>query len=306
MSMNDRRISVILPAHNEAGNIEVLLQKVDQAFKALGVDGEAILIDDGSTDGTADVISQARYPFVNLVKHPENQGLTMALKSGFKAATGDVFVFLPTDLQSDPAEDIPKLVAAIDQGADMVVGWRQGRKEFKRWGSKVYNFMSKWLFGVKVHDQNWIKAMRAEVVRDMHFRSDWHRFLVAIAESRGYKVVEVKTNWYERTYGKSHYGLGRISNALFDMMVLKVQMLYLDHPIRFFGGLGLVSMAASLVLLLVYMILSGAASQIFLQRLFIIDVLLFFGGALLLMMGLLVEILITHIDKILAAKNKGE
>ena len=298
-------ISVILPAHNEAGNIPVLLDKVAIAFEMLGVvDGEAIVIDDGSSDGTGQAVRdcQEKHAFVKLISHPRNQGLTRALVSGFAAATGDIFVFLPTDLQSDPEEDIPKLLGGLDNGYDMVVGWRQGRREFKKWGSKVYNLLSFLLFGVRLHDQNWIKAMRREVVHNIDFRSDWHRFLAAIAVARGYKVGEVKTNWYERTYGSTHYGTGRIINALFDMIVLKVQLLYLDNPIRFFGGLGLVCIGMGLVLTLFYLLISSGDNLLLLQRLFILIVLLFFGGALLLTMGILVEILVTHIGRIVAAR----
>lgn len=297
-------ISVILPAHNEAGNIPVLLDKVAAAFKILGIDdGEAVIIDDGSTDGTGQAVldCQTKHPFVKLISHHRNLGLTCALASGFAVATGAVFVFLPTDLQSDPEEDIPKLMGGLDNGNDMVVGWRQGRREFKKWGSKLYNLVSFLLFGVRLHDQNWIKAMRREVVQNIDFRSDWHRFLAAIAVARGYKIGEVKTNWYERTYGRTHYGPGRIINALFDMIVLKVQLLYLDNPIRFFGGMGLGCIGLGFLLTLAYFFVPNV-DTLLLQRLFILIVLLFFGGALLLTMGILVEILVTHIGRMVSAR----
>lgn len=303
-----RFVSVILPAHNEAGNIPTLLAKVARAFEAHGIEGEAVVIDDGSTDGTGAAVEACRetFPFVQLIVHPRNLGLTRALASGFRAAKGDIFVFLPSDLQSDPEEDIPKLLAGFEDGSDMVAGWRQGRREFKKWGSKLYNLVSFLLFGVRLHDQNWIKAMRREVVQNIDFRSDWHRYLAAIAVARGYKVGEVKTNWYERRYGRSHYGPGRVVNALFDMMVLKVQLLYLDNPMRFFGGLGLASLGLGALLTLVYFLLPSTDNVLVHQRLFILIVLLFFGGALLLAMGILVEILVTHIGRIVSQRGDDE
>ncbi|MBN2125907.1 MAG: glycosyltransferase family 2 protein, partial [Deltaproteobacteria bacterium] len=234
------KVSVILPAYNEEGNISVLAEKVARAFSVNHIDGEAILIDDGSVDGTGEKAEECarRYDFFRVYHHKKNLGLTKALSNGFRRAAGDIVVFLPSDLQSDPEEDIPKLVEGIRRGADVVVGWRQGRKEFKKFGSKLYNWISKVLFGVTVHDQNWIKAFRKDFIHDLILRSDWHRFLIAIAVHKGCRVEEVKTNWYPRTYGSTKYGFMRIPVSILDMLVLKIEMMFIENPMRFFGTVG--------------------------------------------------------------------
>jgi len=299
-----KAVSVILPAYNEAGNIRTLVAKVGKAFEQCRLDGEAVLIDDGSTDGTGDIARECRkeHSFLRVYAHRRNLGLTRALATGFKRAKGDVIIFLCADLQSDPEEDIPKLLEGFKDGADVVVGWRQDRQESKKWGSKVYNYLSKVLFDVHVHDQNWIKAFRRNCAKNMVLRSDWHRFIVAIAVAEGYKVAEVKTNWYPRTYGQSKFGYRRIINAFLDMIVLKLQMLFYDSPIRFFGGAGLVSLLGgaligllpSLMKFLGHLPLTEPARL----RLFFVSSLMILLGAGMLGMGILGEFLLTRMDQL--------
>ena len=144
-------------------------------------------MDDGSTDGTgaiADALA-ASYPFLRVIHHRRNQGLTAALRTGFAAVRGDLILFLPADLESDPEIDIPMLLGKLDEGYDVVAGWRQGRKEGKVFASGIYNTVSRWLFGLNIHDMNWIKGFRREVIETLPpLRSDWHRFLLHIAATR--------------------------------------------------------------------------------------------------------------------------
>jgi len=304
-----RKVSVILPAYNEAGNIMLLVDKVARAFDQNGIDGEAILIDDGSTDGTGDVAREAqkRHPFLRICTHRRNLGLTKALSTGFKAATGDIIIFLCADLQSDPEEDIPKLLAGFEDGSDVVVGWRQNRQESKKWGSRVYNWVAEVLFDVHVHDQNWIKAFRRDCAKNLSLRSDWHRFIVAIAVAAGYKVNEVQTNWYPRTYGESKYGYSRILIAFLDMIVLKIQMKFLDSPIRFFGGTGILFLVAGLAISAVLFVLKDVVGVVLADtvriKYFLVSILLILLGAGSLALGILGEFLVSHIDRIM---NTGE
>ncbi len=234
-------ISVVLPARNEEGNIPLVVDKCAAAFDAMGRAGEVIIVDDGSTDGTRNAANAAaeKHRHVKVLSHRKNRGLTEALKTGFDAAEGDVIVFLCADLQSDPEEDIPKLVAEIDAGADVVLGWRQGRREMKLLVSKVYHWLSRLLFGITVHDMNWIKALRREVVEDLHLRSDWHRYIAVLAAHEGYKIAEVKTEYHPRQHGRSKFGTTRILRGFLDLLVVKFELSFGDRPMFFFGGVGL-------------------------------------------------------------------
>lgn len=251
MDKNIINISVILPAYNEQGNIVAVIEKSRKAILSLGQSGQIIVIDDGSTDNTAAEVSKlvSTYPEVTLLRHRTNKGLTEALITGFKHARGEIVVFLCSDLQSNPEEDIPKLVNEIRTGSDVAVGWRQGRKEGKVFLSKVYNFVCKKLFDLPLHDMNWIKAFRREVIEDIELKSDWHRFILMLAAHKGYKISEVKTNWYPRKKGRSKFGFSRISTSFFDVMAIKFLLIFMDKPIRFFGFWGALLMAIGFLLL---------------------------------------------------------
>ena len=235
------RVSVVLPAKNEEQNIPLVIAKCAAAFEANGLVGEVVIVDDGSTDGTlaaaeAAAVEHAR---VKVLSHRKNRGLTEALKTGFAAAEGDVIVFLCADLQSDPEEDIPKLLAAIEAGSDVALGWRQGRREMKLVVSKLYHWLSRLLFGIKAHDMNWIKALRREVVEDLELRSDWHRYIAVLAQHEGYKVAEVPTNYYPRQHGRSKFGTARILRGFFDLIVVKFELSFSERPMFLFGTAGL-------------------------------------------------------------------
>jgi len=243
------QISVFIPARNEAGNITPLFDKIAQAFTALNVSGEIVCVDDGSTDATWDEAHAcaARYPFVCLLRHRKSLGLTEAMRTGFRHCRGEVVIFLPADLESDPSEDIPKLYAKINEGFDVVAGWRQGRRDGKVFASAIANVVSRRLFGLTVHDMNWIKAFRREVVESIHLRSDWHRYILILAAAQGFTIGEVQVNYYPRTKGKSHYGLGRLPVSFLDVLVVKFLIMFSRKPMLFFGGIGLAIVGASLV-----------------------------------------------------------
>jgi glycosyltransferase involved in cell wall biosynthesis len=244
-------ISVFLPARNEAGNIAPLFDKIARAFAALNVAGEIIFVDDGSTDATwaeASAAAQGHAKrFARLFRHRKSLGLTEAMRTGFRHCRGEVVIFLPSDLESDPEEDIPKLFAKINEGYDVVAGWRQGRHDGKVFASTIANIVSRRLFGLTVHDMNWIKAFRREVLETIHLRSDWHRYILILAAAEGYSIGEVQVNYYPRTKGKSHYGLGRIPVSFLDILVVKFLLTFSRKPMLFFGGIGLGIVATSLI-----------------------------------------------------------
>lgn len=231
-------ISVIVPAYNEEGNIAEFCRQFDQMRRQVNHPYELILIDDGSNDGTWKVIQEqaAKYEFIRCAQHPVNRGLTEALQTGFANSSGEIYVFYPADLQYLP-EDIPALVQPILDGADVVAGWKQGKYR-KRFVSGIYNYLSRRIFNLKIHDQNSVKAFRAEVTRDMFLRRDWHRYLVVLAADRGYKIAEVKIPLYERRWGKSKFSIWRIPVGVLDMIAVKTQLTLLKKPLLFFGFTG--------------------------------------------------------------------
>jgi glycosyltransferase involved in cell wall biosynthesis len=296
-------VSVLIPAHNEAGNIPALLDKVAAAFAGPTMASRAcelVLVDDGSTDGTGDLTASlaGQYPFLRLVRHRRNRGLTAALRTGFRTVRGEVIVFLPADLESDPEEDIPKLLAKLEEGYDVVAGWRQGRDDGKVFASGIYNRVSERLFDVHVHDMNWIKAFRREVIESLPpLRSDWHRFLLQIAAHQGFRIGETPTTWYRRRAGRSKYGLGRIPVSFLDVLVVWFLLTFSQAPMRFFGGMGLALLVVAGVTyagLAAYYIL--AQTQI--RPVFIAASVLGLAGLLLFLIGFIAELIVSQSEQI--------
>ncbi|UCG60927.1 MAG: glycosyltransferase family 2 protein [Candidatus Zixiibacteriota bacterium] len=231
-------VSTVIPALNEEGNIEELCQLYDEMAKAAPFKTELVFVDDGSTDDTLEKIKQAaeKYDFIRYASHQRNRGLTEALQTGFAIARGDVYVFYPADLQYLP-EDIPRLVEPIAEGADLSTGWKQGR--YRKWFvSGIYNWISRKIFGLKVHDLNAVKAFRKEIVRHIFLRRDWHRYLVVLAANEGFKVEEVPVRLYERRWGTTKFSVWRIPIGVLDMLAVKFQITFLKKPLLFFGLIG--------------------------------------------------------------------
>lgn len=294
-------ISVLIPAHNEAENVHELVAHTAQAFAGLGVAGELVLVDDGSSDGTAERASelQNEYPWLRLIRHRRNRGLTAALRSGFRAAQGEYILFLPADLESDPAEDVPKLYHKLLEGYDVVSGWRQGRDDGKQLASGIYNAVSRRLFDVRVHDANWIKGFRREVIAELPpLRSDWHRFLLHIAADQGFRVGETPTNWYPRKAGRSHFGFSRIPISLLDVVVIRFLLTFSSRPMRFFGGLGLAAFAISGLTTLFLAYLWFFQEQTQKRPVFWAALFLALAGLLFFLVGFLAELIVAQGDRL--------
>lgn len=296
---NKWRVSVLIPAYNEEGNVTPVIEKVAKAFEARDLDGEVVFVDDGSTDGTSDEAAActARYPFVKVVSHRRNLGLTEALRTGFRHVSGDVILLLPGDLESDPEEDIPKLLDKMAEGYDVVAGWRQGRRDGKIVTSKIYNFVSRLLFNVQAHDMNWVKAFRREVIEGLYLRSDWHRFILMIAASQGYKIGEVPTNWYPRRHGKSKYGLARIPVSFLDVLVVKFILTFSRKPMIFFGALGSALILASSGIG-VYLLHQWFTRVRQLRPVFTFGVILALAGLIIFLVGFLAELVVNQNERI--------
>jgi len=297
------RVSVLVPARNEAENVPELAARVGRAFAGLGLaagEGELLFVDDGSTDGTGAIADAlcASYPFLRVVHHRRNRGLTAALQTGFRAVRGDYVLFLPADLESDPETDIPLLFGKLEEGYDVVAGWRQGRKEGKVFASGIYNAVSRALFGLTLHDMNWIKGFRREVIASLPpLRSDWHRFLLHIAAHQGYRIGETPTPWQRRRAGRSKFGFSRIPISFLDVIVIWFLLTFSAAPMRFFGGLGLAALLVSgaiyLGLLAFWLI---AQTQI--RPLFWAAGGLAIAGLLLFLIGFLAELIVTQGERL--------
>ena len=248
-------VSVLIPAKDEAENLPLLLQLCADAFRGRAESYEVIVVDDGSTDATGQVLDElsAKYSFLRTVRHRTQRGIADALRSGYLAARSDVMVFFPADLQFKP-EDIPRLVAPILAGeSDMVTGFKQGDYE-KAFVSRIYNGLSRILFHVPVRDLNNVKAYRREVMADQPVRPDWHRYMIVLAAAQGYSVTEIPIPLYPRNAGKSKFGFSRIPVGVLDMLAVWFELRFAQKPLLAFGILGAAMFAIGVVFGLILLV----------------------------------------------------
>jgi glycosyltransferase involved in cell wall biosynthesis len=270
-------ISVIVPAFNEEGNIDKFVELFDKMTQTSPQQYELIFVDDGSTDGTLAKIQAAaeKFKYIKYKRHYYNQGLTAALQTGFSAASGDIYIFYPADLQYLP-EDIPALAAPILEGADVATGWKQGKYK-KKFVSNVYNYLSRRIFNLKVHDLNSVKAFRAEILKDIFLRKDWHRYLVVLAADKGFKVEEVKLRLYDRHWGKSKFSIFRIPIGALDMIAVKTQISLLKKPLLYFGLAGALFFGLGVIVGLIAIYLRFVLNEGFRPLLYLVILLVGFG-----------------------------
>jgi glycosyltransferase involved in cell wall biosynthesis len=233
------RVSILVPAKDEAENLPRFLALCAEMIAAQSVGYEVVVIDDGSRDATPSVLAEAvpRYPFLRVVTHRTQRGIADALRSGYLAAQGDILVFYPADLQFLPA-DIPRLCAPIlADEADMVTGYKQGKYE-KAFVSGIYNTLSRALFEIPVRDLNNVKAYRRTIMADQPVRPDWHRYMIVLAHAQGYSVKEIPVALYPRTAGRSKFGFSRIPVGVLDMLAVWFELRFGQKPLLAFGMLG--------------------------------------------------------------------
>lgn len=232
-------VSVLVPAKDEAANLPEFVERCSAALGPAGFRYEVIVVDDGSRDGTDVVLRelQRRYPFLRVVTHRRQRGIADALRSASDAASGEVFVFYPADLQYLP-DDIPPLVEPILAGrADIVTGTKQGKYE-KAFVSGVYNWICRRLFGVGVTDLNSVKAWRRGVLAGVPLRPDWHRYMVVIAAADGFRLTSHPVPLHPRKAGVSKFNWRRIPIGVFDLLSVWFQLRFGRKPMLFFGVLG--------------------------------------------------------------------
>jgi len=296
---NDQpELSVVIPLFNEEENIEPLYLGLKDVLERLGKRYEIIVVDDGSTDGSFESLKRlhADDPLLKVIRLRRNFGQTAAFSAGFDQAEGDVVVTLDADLQNDPA-DIALLLAKIEEGHDIVSGWRKSRQDSfltRRFPSMVANFLISEVTGVKLHDYGCsLKAYRREVVKNINLYGELHRFIPALASWMGVSVAEVPVTHHPRRFGKSKYGLSRTIRVILDLLTVRFLLSYSTRPIHVLGSLGIVAsfVGAVIVAYLGYvrLVLQLAIAD---RPVLLLGILLLVVGVQFITMGLLGELII--------------
>lgn len=291
-------LSLVVPIYNEYESIPKLVDTITQVMQGSNLAYEIVCVDDGSVDGSPDLLRQlaTENDQLSVLLLRRNYGQTAAMAAGFDYSRGHVIITLDGDLQNDPA-DIPKLMSKLDEGYDLVSGWRKHRKDnqvTRLLPSKIANLIIGRVTGVSLHDYGCsLKAYRAEVVRDMNLYGELHRFLPALAAIEGARITEIPVNHYARQYGKSKYGLGRTFRVIMDLLTVYFMKRFLTKPMYVFGSLGIVSMILGTAfggyLSFIKLFLGASIGD---RPLLILAIVLVLAGIQLFCFGLLAELLI--------------
>ena len=288
-------ISVVVPMRNESPNVEGLYRELTAALSSFGRAYEIIAIDDGSKDDTFDSLArlQRQDPRVRVIRFRRNFGQTAGFAAGFAHARGRYVVTSDGDLQNDPA-DIPRMIERLEQGPDLVAGWRRKRKDpwfNRRLPSMIANWLISRATGVKLHDYGCsLKVFRAEVVKPMKLYGEMHRFLPAIASEQGVTIVEMPVNHRPRAHGRSNYGISRTVRVILDLVTVKFLLSYSTRPLQIFGLLGFSMGALGTVVCLYLAYVKYFGHQAIGDRpLLLFGILLIFTGVQLVTLGLLAE-----------------
>lgn len=291
-------LSIVVPVYNEAENLPLLYQAVAAALDDLPLTSEIVLVDDGSRDGSYEVLVglHAQDPRVQVIRFRRNFGQTAAFAAGFDAARGDVIITMDADLQNDP-QDIPKLLDKVAEGYDVVSGWRVDRQDkmiTRRLPSQAANGLISFMTGVHLHDYGCsLKAYRREVIKNINLYGELHRFIPALASWMGVTVAEIPVNHHARKFGKSKYGLGRIVKVFLDLLTVKFLLGYSTRPIQVFGLGGLISFGVGFLTALYLTVEKLFFGEQLAQRpLLLLAILLIMLGVQLITMGLLGELVI--------------
>lgn len=288
-------LSIVVPLFNEEESLPLLVEKLLLALRPLGRSFELVLVDDGSSDRTADVLRQqaAGAPELVAVLLRRNYGQTAAMAAGFDASRGSLIVTLDGDLQNDPA-DIPMLLERLEEGYDLVSGWRHQRQDHavsRLLPSKIANALIARVTGVRLHDYGCsLKAYRRELVEDMNLYGELHRFLPALAFIEGARIAEVKVNHNARQFGQSKYGIDRTFRVLMDLFTVWFMKRFLTRPMYVFGFGGLSAMGIGALLSAYLLAVKLGGAEIGNRPLLLVAVLALITGVQLFCFGLLSEV----------------
>lgn len=317
------KLSVVIPVYNESEALEYLIQALQQNLNNLPYTWEVVFVDDGSQDDSFTVlenyVEENKDHFV-LIGFRRNFGQTAAIAAGIDYAQGDVIVLMDADMQNDPA-DIPMLLEKINEGYDVVSGWRKDRQDTfitRTVPSRIANSLISWVTGVKLHDYGCtLKAYRREVLTGFRLYGEMHRFIPAYAGYVGAKIIEVPVKHHPRKFGKTNYGLERTIKVILDLFTVKFLISYSQKPLYLFGGTGVALMLLGFLTLLVLMIRRLALNiSVFTSPMFPAALLISFMGFQSLLMGLIAELQVrtyheaqskpTYILRKIIVKNREE
>jgi glycosyltransferase involved in cell wall biosynthesis len=291
-------LSLIIPVYNEAKNLPLLYDSIQQTLKANKNIWEVIFVDDGSMDDSFDVLRslvEKDPEHVRVVAFRRNFGQTAAITAGIDHAQGEIIVLMDADLQNDPA-DIPMLLAKLDDGYDLVSGWRKDRKDnrlTRTIPSNIANGIISWVTGVHLHDYGCtLKAYRREALEGFRLYGEMHRFIPVFAHSVGAKITEIPVQHHERKFGKANYGLDRTLKIILDLFTVKFLLNYSHKPMRLFGGAGMLLFSGGGILLL-YLFIRRALEEIPVlgSPLFQLGIMFWILGVQAILMGLIAELL---------------
>jgi glycosyltransferase involved in cell wall biosynthesis len=290
-------LSVVIPVYNEKENISFLYENLNKVLPSLGKKYEVLLIDDGSIDGTFNELLKIHEQNNNykIIKFRKNFGQTPAMSAGFDYANGEIIITLDADLQNDP-QDIPLLLEKMNEGYDIVSGWRINRQDktvSRKLPSKIANWLIAKLTGVKIHDYGCtLKAYSRDVVKNIELYGEMHRYIPAVASWMGISVAEVPVHHHSRKFGKSKYGISRTIRVILDIIILKYLLSYSQKPIQIFGLIGLftgsVGGVITIYLIIMRLFFNAALSS---RPLFTLSIFMIFIGVQLITMGILGELL---------------
>jgi glycosyltransferase involved in cell wall biosynthesis len=292
-------VSIVIPVYNEEESLPKLQQALHEALDSHSdINWEVIFVDDGSTDTSLNIlekIAQDDVEHIRVVEFSSNFGQTAAIAAGIDYAQGDIIVLLDADLQNDPA-DIPMMLEKLNQGYDVVSGWRVNRQDqflTRTLPSRTANWLISTVTGVKLHDYGCtLKAYRHEVLANFRLYGEMHRFIPAYASSAGAKIIEVPVQHHPRRFGKTKYGLSRTTKVVLDLFTVKFLMSYANKPIYLFGGTGIFLFIISLLSMLFLLIRRFTiGTSVFSSPIFILSILLFILGFQSILLGLIAELL---------------
>jgi glycosyltransferase involved in cell wall biosynthesis len=303
-------ISVVVPVHNEERSVALLYDELRSALEPLETTWEAIFVDDGSTDGSFAALTRLHNSTdnVRVVRLRRNFGKAAALRAGFDQAQGETVVTIDGDLQDDPAE-IPRLLAKLDEGFDLVSGWKTRRRDplSRRLLSRIFNRVTGWFSGVHLHDMNCgLKAYRAEVVHGLRLYGELHRFIPVLAHYRGFRIAELPVNHRPREHGRSRYGVERYLRGFLDLLTVSFIGRYRHRPLHLFGGLGLILGLFGTAILVYLTVLKALGNAIGHRPLLLLGVLLVVIGMQFFSLGLISEMITSHHEERTGDRDRAE
>ncbi len=303
-------ISVVVPVYNEERSVALLYDELRSALEPLHTSWEAIFVDDGSSDGTFGALTRLHNAErnVRVVRLRRNFGKAAALVAGFDQAGGETVVTIDGDLQDDPAE-IPRLLAKLDEGFDLVSGWKAHRRDplSRRVLSRIFNRVTSLFSGVRMHDLNCgLKAYRADVVHGLRLYGELHRFIPVLAHYRGFRIAELPVNHRPREHGRSRYGVERYVRGFLDLLTVSFIGRYRHRPLHLFGGLGLMLGFIGSAVLVYLTVLKALGHAIGHRPLLMLGVLLVVIGMQFFSLGLISEMITSHHEERAQERERAE